>query len=86
MHYLSRIVSLKSFDNVLLGRDLSEQLEPGMIYGIRKLMGVITLEPIGKHAQSKLTDENRTINQIATEGVYCLTQQEYMDQLKREEQ
>lgn len=85
MAYLSRITSLKSFDNVLLGRDLAKALKPGMVYGIRDIMGVITLEEIGPQAVARPNGENYSISQIAMEGVYCLTEKEYTAQLKAQE-
>lgn len=82
MSYISRITSLKHFDNVLLGRDLANALKPGTVYGIINILGVITLEEIGEQAQSTPHTENKTIGQIAVEGVYMLTKGEYEEQLK----
>jgi len=84
--YLSRITSLKGFNNILLGRDLSKVLKPGVVYGIIEVMGVIMIEEIGEQATARPNGENRTIGQIVIEGVYCLTKEEYAAQLKKEEE
>lgn len=83
MVYLSRIVSLKGFDNVLLGRDLAKALKPGMVYGIRDIMGIITLEELGPHAS--FTHRGNTVGQIASNGRYCLTEEEFAAQQEAEE-
>lgn len=82
MAYISRIISLKGYNNVLLGRDLAKALKPGTVYGIRDLMGIITLEELGPHAQ---LEQGMGIAGIITEGVYALTEKEYAAQLKAEE-
>lgn len=83
---ISRIVKLNGFDNVLLGRDLGNALKEGVVYGITNLAGVIFLTELGEHAQGRPNGEDRTISQIAVGGEYCLTKEEYAEQLKREEE
>lgn len=83
--YLSRIVSLKDFDNVLIGRDLSNALQKGMVYGILNIGGNILLEELGPHATSQKGLETRKLGQIAIDGVSYLTQEEYAAQLEQQD-
>lgn len=44
---LTRIMRLPKHDAVIIGRDLSNTFEPGMIYDVKNLLGEIILTPLG---------------------------------------
>lgn len=81
---IARLASLKGFKGVLLGRDIGDVLKNGHVYSISEIMGVIMIEDLGKHAISKYQQSGASISQCATEGAYCLTEDEYKQQLKKE--
>ena len=74
MTYISRIIRLKGWHSVLYGRDLGDVLDDGIVYGVQKIMDVITLVPIGEavtpHFGWKLAN-------IIRSGRHCLTKEEY---------
>ena len=82
MSYISRLVSLKGFNKVVIGRDLGNALDEGVIYGIQKVMGVITLVPIG---EAVTPDPRWKVSTILTDGKHYLTKDEYRKQLVSED-
>lgn len=80
---VTRITSLEGFDNVLLGRDLKKIFKPGHVYDVSTLEGVTMITDLGKHAKPKHSEAYR-IDQIATDGSYCLTEREYAIQWNKE--
>ena len=82
MSYISRIVSLKDWGKVLYGRDLGNALDEGIVYGVQKVMGVITLIPIG---EAVVPDKRWKLSSIIGNGKHCLTKDEYRSQLIKED-
>ena len=83
----TRIVRLPKHNKVLVGKDLSEIFEPGMIYEINEFMGEITIKKLGKTSLPEdamfdaYPNQNSTISAIMTlpgSGPYCylLTEEE----------
>lgn len=90
---ISRIVKLRDHHNVMVGQDLANILEDGMIYGIQELMGVITLIPIGPSAHTivaykrypSFKSDPRTKGQILMDGTTYITEEEYKKEKKHYE-
>lgn len=79
MSYISRITSLKGFPNVLMGRDLGHVLDPGKVYGLSKIDGMIILQEIGDHAELK---PGNRLSYTLIQGTYLLTKAEHEAELK----
>lgn len=78
---IARVVSLKSFDGVLIGRDLGGILKNGHVYDVREVMGVIMLTDLGLHAipdWSKVGSYEMSgrISQYVMDGKIYLTEEE----------
>lgn len=81
MAYISRLVSLKGFGKVLIGRDIGSALDEGIIYGIQKVMGVITLVPIG---EAVVPDKRGKLSTIIADGKHYLTKDEFRAELVKD--
>ena len=82
MAYISRVVSLENFDNILIGRDIGQALDKGIIYGIQKVMGVITLVPIG---EAVVPDKRWKVSNILMDGKHYMTKDEFRAELVKQE-
>lgn len=78
MAYISRVVSLKGFPQIIMGRDIGKALDEGIIYGVQNVMGVITLVPIG---EAVVPDLRWKIHNIITDGKHLLTKEEFRAEL-----
>jgi hypothetical protein len=89
---ICRVVSLKGFGGVILGRDIGGIFKEGHVYRAVNILGEIILTDLGEHAVPKWLvskDGKRMvghINQYATSGVTMLTKEEYEIQLKNEQE
>ena len=63
---------------------MGDALKDGHVYGLVNFQGVLILQDLGEHADARMIQDGGTINHIATEGVYCLNKQEYLNQLIKE--
>lgn len=86
---ICRIVSLRGFGGVILGRDMGGIFNEGHVYAVYKIMGEILFKDLGEHAVAKwLENEKGTlvgrIGHYATSGVTMLTKEEYAIELKNE--
>ncbi|HEY3525276.1 MAG TPA: hypothetical protein VGK47_03695 [Nitrososphaeraceae archaeon] len=48
----TRIAKLKGFDNLILGRDLSDIFKEGHIYAFREILGQIVVDDLGEYADT----------------------------------
>lgn len=83
---LSRIVKLGNWHEIILGRDISKQLEDDVVYSVQNVMGVIIITPIGKSAREKAVKDQypswksdlRTAMQVLQDGNTFITEEEYI--------
>ena len=76
---MTRISKVQDFHNFVGGKDNDNIFEEGVVYNITKILGVITLTPIGKH--SKFTKDGRelikmNLTEIISDGSHLLTADE----------
>lgn len=86
---ICRIVSLRNFGGVLIGRDMAEVFEEGKVYQVYKVLDTIMIEPLGEHAVDKrLTNKNGAltarVGAYLVSGVTMLTKEEYANQSKEQ--
>lgn len=83
---VTRIASLKGFNNVLAGRDLNGVFKPGHVYEFYEIAGEIMCRDLGEGAPFSKSPEIKgyKISQIMLAGFYMLTKSEYEAQLKAE--
>ena len=82
MAYISRLVSLKGFDNVIIGRDIGGVLQQGVVYGVQSFGGVITLVPI---SEAVTPMKGMGLAGIIVDGKHYLTKDEYRAELEKQE-
>lgn len=81
----TRIVKLDNHHGVMVGRDLGNIFEDGMIYNVSKVMDEFILTPIGKSAHVIVANERfpswksdpRKKSQILMDGTTYITEEEY---------
>jgi len=79
---ITRITKLDGFNAVLMGRDLAGVFEEGHVYSAVKILDQIIITDLGKHAKMEMF-KGQSLNGIAMDGSYCLTEEEYQKQLDR---
>ena len=80
---ITRIVRLKGYRNILMGRDLANLLTDGHVYQLHNVEGVIIMMDLGEHADGSMLRECATLGAIGAQGTYCLTKPEYLTSLEK---
>jgi hypothetical protein len=84
---LSRIVKLGNWNEIVLGRDISNQLEDDVVYSVQNVLGVIIITPIGKSARDMAVKDQypnwdgrdlRKAGQVLQDGNTFITEEEYI--------
>ncbi len=79
---ITRITKLDGFSDVLMDRDLAKVFEEGHVYSAVKILDQIIITDLGKHAKMKMF-KGQSLNEIAMDGSYCLTEENYKRQSER---
>jgi hypothetical protein len=80
---MTRFSVLKDERNLIIGRDLSNVFEKGMVYEVVKILDEIIIRPVGKYVLPKKVNEELDVcegNEISTvisSGLSLITKEEF---------
>lgn len=82
---IARILSLKGFDGVLIGRDLGNILENGVVSQVLKIDNTLLLHPLGEHALPDWGCDSKGNHQMGGKiSQYVMTPCVYLTKTERE--
>lgn len=89
---ICRIVSLRKFGGVIIGRDMGNIFKEGHVYNAVNILGEIILTDLGEHAVQKslMSEDGKRmrgkISHYIMSGATMLTKKEYEAELKNKDQ